>query len=302
MGSNMKFGFHVSIHGGLSQVPQRAQALGCECVQIFSQNPRSWNGKTLSEHEVRAFKQGLKQAAIAPCVIHTPYLLNLCAEDKIILERSRKLLAEEMRRAGLLGADYVVVHMGSRKKNTEQKALELMAQSINIVLQASDTKNVKLLLENTSGGGGKLGYTFEHLAVVLEQIRLKQHAGVCLDTAHLFQAGYDIATRHGLHNTLREFERIIGMENLPLLHLNDSLTPLGSGHDRHWHIGQGLIGKRGFKRILRHPLLQELPAIMETPKKSESDDAMNMKMVRRLMRKNIILKLFATKKPFTDYK
>jgi deoxyribonuclease-4 len=289
----MKFGFHISIQGGLSQVPERAARLGCECVQIFSQSPRSWNGSLPPTREVAAFKQGLQQSAISPCIIHTPYLLNICAEDKRILRRSRTLLAEEIRRAKLIGADYVIVHMGTRKNNPEQTALQLMAQSIDGALQAAGGGRVKLLLENTSGGGGKLGYKFEQLAAVLKQIRFKQRVGICLDTAHLFQAGYDIRTRRGLKATLREFDRLLGMGKLYLLHLNDSLTPLGSGHDRHWHIGRGLIGRRGFRRIVRHPLLRGLPAIMETPKKSEDDDRENMRMVWVLRKSGILYRIFS---------
>jgi deoxyribonuclease-4 len=288
----MKFGFHVSIQGGLSQVAERAARLGCECVQIFSQSPRSWNGTLPPAREIAAFKRGLQQSAISPCIIHTPYLLNICAEDKRILRRSRKLLAEEIRRAKLIGADYVVVHMGTRKNNPEQTALQLMAQSIDGALQAAGGGHVKLLLENTSGGGGKLGYKFEQLAAVLKQIRFVQQVGICLDTAHLFQAGYDIRTKRGLEAALGEFDRMVGMEKLCLLHLNDSLTPLGSQHDRHWHIGRGLIGRRGFKRIVRHPLLRSLPAVMETPKKSEDDDIKNMSMVRKLQKTKILNRFF----------
>ncbi|MBN1798108.1 MAG: deoxyribonuclease IV [Spirochaetales bacterium] len=301
----MKFGFHVSIQGGLSQVPERAAELGCECVQIFSQSPRSWESTPPSEQEVSLFRRGLEQAAISPCVIHTPYLLNLCAEDKKILRRSRTLLAEEMRRAVRIGADYVVVHMGTKKNNSEQQALKLMAQSIDSSLQASGGRRVKLLLENTSGGGGKLGYTFQHLAAVLELSGHRGDLGICLDTAHLFQAGYDIRTRRGLKTAIREFERFVGLEKLFLLHLNDSLTPLGSGHDRHWHIGRGLIGKRAFKRILRHPLLRGLPAIMETPKKNETDDIKNMRMVKKMHERSLLKKIFtgfrATKTTLLDY-
>jgi deoxyribonuclease-4 len=288
----MKFGFHISIQGGLSQVPERAAKLRCQCVQIFSQSPRSWNGIMPPENEIRVFKQGLKQAGISPCIIHTPYLLNICAEDNRILRRTRDLLAEELRRAELIDADYVVVHTGAKKNNSEQQALKLMAQSIDIALQVSDSGRVKLLLENTSGGGGKLGYNFEQLASVLKQIRFKKKVGICLDTAHLFQAGYNISTKNGLNTAIREFDHFVGIQKLYLIHLNDSLTPLGSGHDRHWHIGRGLIGKRGFKRILRHPLLRSLPAIMETPKKGEDDDSRNMLTVKRLQRHSIFKRIF----------
>jgi deoxyribonuclease-4 len=284
---HMKFGFHVSIQGGLSRAVARAKALECECLQIFSRSPRSWNIKQLAAEEVISFKQELSQAAIAPCVIHTPYLLNLCAEEKEILHKSRRALVQDLKRAELIGADYVVVHMGTRKTNSEAQALDLMTQSINYVWESAGPSGIKLLLENTSGGGGKLGYSFKHFRRILELAGEKNKLGFCLDTAHLFQAGYDIKTRQGLKKTLKEFEEEVGLERLFLLHLNDSLTPLGSGYDRHWHIGRGFIGKRGFKHILHHPLLKNLPVIMETPKKSDDDDLMNMRVVRRLQRKNI---------------
>jgi deoxyribonuclease-4 len=291
----MKFGFHVSIQGGLHRAPERARSLGCDCLQIFSASPRSWGIKTLAAEEVRLFRENMSRYALGPCVVHTPYLLNLCAEDAVLLERSRKALLEELRRAEQLGAEYVVVHMGTRKSNTETAALDLMARSIDRVLRRFGADNrdpaaaqpgVTLLLENTSGGGGKLGYCIPHLAAVLKKAETGRRVGICLDTAHLFQAGYDIRTRHGLRRTIRELESCIGTETLRLIHLNDSLTPLGSGHDRHWHIGRGHIGRAGFRRIMHQPLFSRLPAIMETPKKSDEDDKQNMRAARRLAASN----------------
>ncbi|HEQ72074.1 MAG TPA: deoxyribonuclease IV, partial [Spirochaetia bacterium] len=227
----MRFGFHVSIQGGLSRAPERARELGCECFQIFSQSPRSWGGGPPPQDEVRRFRKATLALGLWPVVIHTPYLLNLAAEDVAILERSRVLLAAELERAALIGADYVVVHMGTRKKNSETRALELMAESIDQASAAVSARGggpgpakTALLLENTSGGGGKLGYAFEHLAAVRTRTRRPEAVGVCLDTAHLFQAGHPIHKARGLNETLNQFDRLVGLSHLHLLHLNDSLT------------------------------------------------------------------------------
>lgn len=323
----MRFGFHVSIQGGLHRAPERAHELGCDCLQIFSGSPRSWDTKPLAAEEIRLFREGMSRYGLRPCVIHAPYLLNLSAEDGKLLKRSREALLAELRRGELIGADYVVVHMGSRKSNTECAALDLMARSVQWVLErfgstggqtgarsagsepaaarpgsdaagpggadsvAAAGPGVTLLLENTSGGGGKLGYCFRHLAAVLEKAEAAGRVGICLDTAHLFQAGYKIHTRRGLRQAIREFTACISPEKLFLLHLNDSLTALGSGHDRHWHIGRGCIGRRGFKRILHKPVFSRLPAIMETPKKTPEDDGFNLRTARMLARPGLVMRM-----------
>ncbi len=337
----MKFGFHVSIQGGLYRAPERAHTLGCDCFQIFSGSPRSWSIKPLIEEDVRLFRQGMSRYGLGPCVIHSSYLLNLCSEDVALLALSRRTLLAELRRADSIGARYVVVHMGTRKNGSEGQALKLMAQSVEYVLRrykstgttgpvesgsagngiesatispsdapvtaaGGDPAGVILLLENTSGGGGKLGYRFEHLAGVLDAVNTGPQLGVCLDTAHLFQAGYNIRTRRGLMATVKEFEGCLDPARIHLIHLNDSLTPLGSAHDRHWHIGRGFIGRRGFRRILRHPLFSRLPMIMETPKQNDDDDKQNMKAARRLSAPNaaerIFQYIFATKSKIKDHK
>ncbi len=280
----MRFGFHVSISGGLSRVPERAKRLGCECVQIFSRNPRSWLTKDLDEIELRIFKRRLKDLEIHPCVIHLPYLPNLSSAQEILLDKSLRVLEEDLKRANRIGAQFLVAHMGSRGQQSIKKALLLMSKNINSVLHLTGRK-IMLLLENTSGGGRHIGHKFEHFNFLFEKIDIKSNLGVCLDTAHAFQSGYDLRTEEGLDRTLQVFKKYIGFKKLHLLHLNDSRTPLGSRIDRHWHIGKGYIGERGIRRIINHPLLSHLDAIMETPKKSDKDDLKNMRMVRSLQKK-----------------
>jgi len=277
----VRFGFHVSISGGLSRVPERAERLGCECVQIFSRNPRSWLARDLDEVEVGILKGKLEDFQIHPCVIHLPYLPNLSSSQKILLDKSSRMLEEDLERAKKIGAQFLVVHMGSRGRQSVKKALWLMSKNINNVVPLIG-KKIMLLLENTSGGGRHIGHRFEHFNSLFEKIDNESKLGVCLDTAHAFQSGYNLSTEEGLGKTLRLFERYIGFKKLHLLHLNDSRTPLGSRIDRHWHIGRGYIGKKGFKKIINHPILSHLDAIMETPKKSDRDDLRNMKVVRSL--------------------
>lgn len=279
----MRFGFHISIAGGLSKVPDRAEAKRCQTVQLFSRNPRGWKYGQLDLAEARALRSGLRTRAIAPVFLHLPYLANLASPDRSLHRLSVASLAEELRRAGTTGAGYIVAHVGRRLGSVEEKALDRVAAGINTALSSVENP-VRILLETTSGMGSEIGYTFSQIGRILERVELKRKVGVCLDTAHVFQAGYDISSETGLDKTITEFGEEIGLGKLKLLHLNDSRTPLGSRVDRHWHIGRGHIGERGFKRLLGHPAFAALPAILETPRKRDREDLLNLRMVERLSR------------------
>jgi deoxyribonuclease-4 len=281
MPRTMKLGFHISIKDGLASVPFKAAAVGCQCLQIFSGNPRGWSDKPLDPAKAALFRQRVAAAGLSPVVVHTSYLLNLSSVQKDLLTRSRCTLVGELKRATILGADYVVVHMGTTGGGPEPSALQRMAQSVRQALRRFPSP-VTILLENTGGAGGQTGYRLEQLAHVLAIVEDKKRVGICLDTAHLFAAGYDISRPHGVKAAIDEFDRLIGLRNLRLIHLNDSLSPLGSRRDRHAHIGRGFIGKKGIRSILREPRLQSLSAIMETPKKNEKDDHANMQRACRL--------------------
>ena len=280
----MRFGFHISIAGGLSKVPQRAKAKGCETIQIFSRNPRGWKYSPLPPEEVEGFRAGIVQEGIEPVVVHMPYLPNLAHPQPEPHRRSLDSLCADLRRAALLGAQYLVMHVGSSLGGERGKAIERIAQGINEAFQMVEN-GVILLLENTAGAGTELGDRFESFQLIFEGITSKERVGICLDTAHLFEAGYDISSPQGLEDALEELDRLVGMQKLHLLHLNDSKTPCGSRADRHWHIGEGEIGLEGFRRIVNHPRLRDLPGIMETPRKSEQDDLRNMEVIRGLVGK-----------------
>ncbi len=278
----MRFGFHISIAGGLSKVVQRAEAKGCEAIQIFSRNPRGWRYAPLDLEEVAQLKEDLRTSGISPLVVHMPYLANLASHQKELYSRSIDSLCEDLRRAQVLGAPYLIVHVGRRLETTEPEALKTISRAINEGFERVENE-VVLLLENTAGQGTELGFKLGQVGAIIEGVEDDGRMGVCLDTAHAFQAGYDLSTSEGLEKTLKEFDHEVGLDRLRLLHLNDSKTRLGSRVDRHWHIGEGCIGLEGFRNIVNHPQLVHLPGIMETPREGDPDDLRNMKTIRSLV-------------------
>lgn len=279
----MRFGFHISIAGGLTKVTERAVAAGCETIQIFTRSPRSWAGRRIDTAEAVSLKASLLYNGIHPLFVHLPYLPNLSAPPGHLYEKSIGMLLDDLYRSHLLDAFALVIHPGHRGDYSIDNAVQRTASSINAVLSSSEN-NVKILLENTAGQGNEIGASLTELSEIIDLIKDRDRVGVCLDTAHAFAAGYDLSTRNGLDKTIKEFDRVIGFERLNLIHLNDSRTPMGSRVDRHWHIGEGEIGIDGFRRILNHPALAEKAAIMETPKNRKDDDARNLNTVRKLFK------------------
>lgn len=274
----------ISIAGGLRRVVERATARGCETIQIFSRNPRSWQAaKEFLPLELKELKDGLVLAEIEPLILHLPYLPNLASPEEGLYERSIAILREELLMARVLGSPYVVVHMGSHKGEGEGPGLQRLTRAINTVLKGQDS--VMILLENMSGQGSELGYALEHLRVVIEGTRFPQRIGACLDLCHAYQAGFDVATRRGLDKTLKIFDELLGLDRLRLLHASDSKAEQGSHLDRHEHIGKGFIGEAGFEVIVNHPVLMNKPVILETPVRSPYDDQINLACIRRLVKK-----------------
>jgi len=263
-------------------VVERARFRSCETIQLFSRNPRGWNSTALDEKEVAVFKRELREAAISPVFVHLPYLSNLAARKSRFYNQSLTVLAEDLRRAETLSASYLIMHMGSRLDATEQEAVDTLAESINRVFREVENRTI-LLLENTSGQGTQIGSHFEEIGAAILRVEDQRRIGVCLDTAHAFGAGYDISSREGLDATLKELHRFVGLERLFLIHLNDTKVPLGSHRDRHWHIGEGNIGLKGFRNIVNDPRLCHLPGIMETPQKDEDEDLQNMSVIQSLV-------------------
>jgi len=278
----MRFGFHISIAGGFSKVVERANVRGCETIQFFSRNPRGWKYSPLNEKEVEEFRSSIQSSPLFPVFLHMPYLPNIASFKSKFYEGSIQSISTDLQRAEQLGAQYLIIHIGHRMESSEDEAIEAVSQGINQAF--SMVKNaVILLLENTAGQGTEIGYNFEQIKKIIEGVHDHQRMGVCLDTAHSFEAGYDLSNKEGMERTLENFDQTVGLKRLHLLHLNDSKTPLGSRKDRHWHIGEGYIGLEGFRHLVNHPLLRHLPGIMETPRKDTVEDLKNMKVIRSLV-------------------
>jgi len=281
-GLTMRFGFHISIAGGFSKVAERAHARGCETIQFFSRNPRGWNYSPLNEKEVEQFRSSMRSSAFSPIFLHMPYLPNIAAAKSKFYKGSIDSIATDLQRAEQLGAQSLIIHIGHRMESSEEEAIENVSQGINQAFEKV-RNGVMLLMENTAGQGTEIGYHFDQIKKIIEKVHNHQRMGVCLDTAHSFEAGYDLSNRAGIETTFDDFDRTIGLERLHLLHLNDSKTPLGSRKDRHWHIGEGYIGLEGFRHLVNHPSLSHLPGIMETPRKDTVEDLRNMKVIRSLI-------------------
>jgi len=278
----LRFGFHISIAGGFSKVVERAEVRGCETIQFFSRNPRGWKYDPLNKKEVREFRIMIKSSDLFPIFLHLPYLPNVAAQNSKYYRRSINSIVDDLKRAEKLGAQYLIIHIGHRMEASEDQALEAVSQGIDQAFERAKN-SVILLLENTAGQGTEIGYNFEHLRRILDGVHDRERMGICLDTAHAFEAGYDLSRKEGIEETLESFDRTIGLKRLHLLHLNDSKTPLGSRKDRHWHIGEGYLGKEGFRGLINHPSIRILPGIMETPRKDTVEDLKNMTVIRSLM-------------------
>jgi deoxyribonuclease-4 len=278
----MRFGFHISIAGGFTKVVERAKARDCQTIQLFSRNPRGWKYYPLDKKEVEEFRSSIKSTDLSPVFLHMPYLPNIASLKSKFYNRSIDSIAEDLKRADQLGAQYLIIHIGHRLESSEDEAIEAVSRGINQAFEKV-RNSIILLMENTAGQGTEIGYKFEQIKKIIDQVMQKERMGVCLDTAHSFEAGYDLSNKEGLDRTLEKFDQTIGLKKLHLLHLNDSKTPLGSRKDRHWHIGEGYIGIGGFRYLINYPLLQHLPGIMETPRKDTVEDLKNMKVIRSLV-------------------
>jgi deoxyribonuclease-4 len=278
----MRFGFHISIAGGFSRIVERAEARGCETIQFFSRNPRGWRYSPLCKREVEAFRSSIQSSHLSPIFLHMPYLPNIASSKSKFYKRSIRSIATDLRRAEHLGAHYLIIHIGHRMESSEDQAIQDVSQGIDQAFEKV-RNGVILLLENTAGQGTEIGCTFDQIKKIIDGVHDHERMGVCLDTAHSFEAGYDLSNKDGIERTLEAFDQTLGLKRLHLLHLNDSKTPFGSRKDRHWHIGEGHIGREGFRCLVNHPLISHLPGIMETPRKDTLEDLKNMKVIRSLV-------------------
>ena len=284
----MKIGCHVSIAGGIDNSVIRAEELGCNTMQIFSKNAATWQEKILDQEEVKRFKGNLKNSSINinPVFIHTSYLINLASPSDELYFKSINSFVEEMKRADLLlAAPYLITHPGAHRGMGEEYGIQRVIRALNIILEKSADLNLKtmILLENTAGSGTHLGYTLGQLKRMMEGAKDRKRIGICFDTCHAFAAGYDLSNRTGVEKTIENLDKNMGLEQLKVIHTNDSKYPLGSQKDRHMHIGEGYIGLEGFKIIVNHKYLKSLPFILETPKFGPGDDMKNINLVKSLI-------------------
>ena len=276
----MRLGSHVSVAGKIYLAVARAKAIGCQTMQIFSGNPRSWQPAVYSGDDVSEFKKRRRAAGIDPVAIHLPYLVNLGSASAGIHRQSIAAVLANLEQAKILGANYLVVHAGSHAGAGSEKGLAAIKAALTEILN-QPFGGVVLLLENTAGSRYALGSKMEDLAGIFEHFGIDSRLGLCLDTCHAFAAGYDLAGDQGLNGLLDKIDRLFGLEKLKFMHLNDCRGRLGSGTDRHEHIGKGFIGMDGFRRLVNHPRLQNIAGVIETPKMGSEDDGRNLALLRQ---------------------
>jgi deoxyribonuclease-4 len=283
----MRLGAHESIAGGLHKAFDRALAATCEAVQVFVKSNRSWAVTPLTEEEIAHFKARAEETGIRPVVGHTSYLLNLGTPDELLWEKSRNMLIIELKRCEALGIPWLVLHPGAHVGSGEKAGLIRVAEGLAEVHAAAPGFRTQVLLETTAGQGSSLGHTFEQLARIIEMTPQGERLGVCLDTCHVFAAGYELRTEEGYGATMAAFDRALGLERLKALHLNDSKGEFGERKDRHEHIGKGHIGLEGFRHVVNDPRLAGLPGLLETPKAEDlAEDRENLAVLRALVRRD----------------
>lgn len=284
----MRIGIHTSIQRALEKSAFRAVQLGANTFQIFSASPRMWEAKPQPPERIQRLREARERFDLSPMVIHDNYLINLAAGDAHLRRRSVAAFRDELRRAAAMGADYLVAHPGSHAGQSPEQGIRNVARSLVEAAQGLKLNGLMVLIENTAGSGAALGSRFADLAEIrrLAVPKADLDIGFCLDTAHCFAAGYDLATAAGLKKTLHEAEDVLGLDRVRVIHTNDSKAPLGSRVDRHEHIGKGHIGAAGFRRILRHPKLRRKAFILETPIDKKGDDRRNIDRLKQLCRRS----------------
>jgi len=281
-----RFGAHLSIQGGVAKAVERARAIRAECLQIFLKSPTQWRFGPLSDETVGRFRAAASEAGLAPIVGHASYLVNLASPDRTLQQRSRRCVLEEWDRSERLGLDGLVLHPGAHMGGGEAKGLQRIARALDWLHGRRPDRTCPILLETTAGAGTVLCGRLEHLATLIESSDAGPRLGVCIDTCHLWVAGYDVRSRAGLDKTLGRLDETVGLERVAVVHANDAKGERGSHLDRHDHIGRGTIGREGFRRLVTHPALSHLPFILETPKEGPRGrrmDPVNLRTLRRLV-------------------
>jgi len=278
----------MSISGGIHTAVQRAMSVECTALQLFVKNSNQWHAKPLPAEDISTYKNLLAESRIGPVVVHDSYLINLCAVDKEILQKSRLALKDELERSEQIGAQFLNFHPGSHMGAGEKEGIKRIAESLNIVHDQTSRYHVKSVLETTAGQGTSIGYRFEQLREIIDLVDDRDRMAVCVDTCHVFAAGYDLGTGDGYKSTFDEFDRVLDLDRLVAFHVNDSKREFNSRVDRHEHIGKGKIGKLGFRLLMNDQRFQKTPKILETPKGPElREDVANLKLLRSMVRKRV---------------
>ncbi|MFH2085404.1 MAG: deoxyribonuclease IV [bacterium] len=280
MSNVRRIGGHVSTGGGLQNAILNTLAIGGNCMQIFAGSPRMWARSLYAIHDAQAFRSSVHEKDLNPVYIHAPYLTNLASDNPDLLEKSKIALITDMKNCAAIGGSGIVLHIGSHQGRGWAATKTFVIESIKEVL-ANTPKESILLLENSAGQQGKIG-SLPELASIISQLK-SDRLKVCLDTAHAFEAGYNFTTPEGLATWIKEIEETIGMDKIELLHLNDSKTKLGSGHDMHQNISEGFIGEPGLSSLINHPKLSHLPLILEVPGDGSGPDKENIDRVKALI-------------------
>jgi len=277
-------GAHMSIGGGVHTAIERGCSIKCTAIQMFVKNNMQWFARPLARDEIRAFLEHRQRGDLLSIFAHSNYLINLAATNPHFHTNSLRALAEELIRADQLELPFLVLHPGAHLGAGEQAGLEKIIASINRVFRRIPGVTTRIALETTAGQGSCLGHTFEQIAYIIDNLREPERLCVCLDTAHVFAAGYDITSEPAIKKTFREFDRVIGLERLAAIHVNDSKTARASRVDRHEHIGKGKIGLDAFRFIMRDKRFREIPKVLETPKGTDlREDVENLKTLRGLI-------------------
>jgi deoxyribonuclease-4 len=282
------FGAHMSIAGGYHKALLDAQTHGCETVQLFTKNNNQWHAKDLTDNDIRIFKKTMRQTRLRFPMAHDCYLINLASPDAALYRKSIEAFVIEVQRAEALGLRYLVMHPGAAVDGDDEAGLARVARALDEIHGRCPDFRLQVLLETTAGQGTSLGHRFEHLARILTLVAQPQRLGICLDTCHVFAAGYALHPEKEYRATFRAFDRLIGLSRLRAFHLNDSLKPLGSRVDRHAHIGKGCIGLEAFRLLVNDRRFRNRPMVLETPKETPNVDDMdvvNLKVLRGLAAK-----------------
>ena len=282
---NLLIGAHTSTAGGVYTAIERAKKMKFTAIQIFTKNNNRWNAKPLGTKEIEKFNELLKNSDIKFVLTHSSYLINLCSNNKVVLNKSRNAFVDELKRCELLGIPHLNFHPGSHGGQGEKDGIKIIAESLNICHEKTKNCKVTSMLEATAGQGTTLGYQFEQLQEIIYLVEDKKRMTVCIDTAHIFAAGYNIRDSKEYKKVIKGFDNIIGLNRLKCFHMNDSKKELGSRVDRHEHIGKGFIGKEGFANIMNDKKLERIPKILETPKGKEmKEDVKNLKTLLSLIK------------------